>query len=161
MYRIKLFENWWEDKKGLIMYPSEIEDYFIEYIDQDSIKILNTDENFCNQEDLKHEFSGAYSKIPIYHNNYSVEKYSKEIMDNSAFMGETYLLVDIYHPKFRSKGNLDLNGYTRDTISYLFRKFVRISGWIVNIDLKILRTDMYSDPLSHSIIRIQFVKKNI
>lgn len=41
-----------------------------------------------------------------------------------------------------------------------FKKFVLRSGHLVNIKYKILSTNSYHDPLSESLIRIEFLKND-
>lgn len=68
-----------------------------------------------------------------------------------------YLKVSIPHP-FGIRGNLNRIDYTIDTLQYYLKKFVMRSGYKVNIIVSIEETHISENPLSKSIIRIEFLK---
>lgn len=69
----------------------------------------------------------------------------------------TYMMFTINQPRDRIRGNLDVKGYTLDTIKYYLDKFVRYSKVPVNIYVKDIMTNTYNDPLSTSVVRIEFI----
>ena len=64
--------------------------------------------------------------------------------------------MSIPHPK-GIRGNLYLDGYTIDILQSYLKKFVMRSGYNVNIIICIQETNIFSNPLSKSIVRIEFL----
>ena len=156
MNHIKLFDSWWSDNMiANIMTVDEIEDYLLEYIDY--YGDVQIEKNY-QQSELLDKFDCGRRQLPIYKRNVPFGSLCK-VTPNESIKGETYIYLTVNHPELRIKGNLDTVSYTRDTILDLFKKFVRISKWVVNIDIVILRTNSFSDPLSNSVVRIQFKKE--
>lgn len=140
------------------MSSDEIQDYFLELTDKDDEHVVIEDRN---QEELNFIW-GSISHLkpdPIYLNSKEVDKYGvKKISDFDPSKDRvTYMMFKINHPKYRVKGNLDLRGYTLDTIKYYLKKFVRHSKVPVNVYVVTIGDNMYVDPLSKSIIKIEFI----
>jgi hypothetical protein len=140
------------------MSPDEVEDYFIEFLDDGDINIVESE-----QDELHRQWRGR-SNIYLdylYINSVKINKFDshqKKIESptiNTSKENVTYLKIEILQPKWRAKGNLDIRGYTIDTMDYLFRKFARHIN--CNILIKIMDQDLFGDILSKSIVRIEFL----
>lgn len=140
------------------MSSDEIQDYFLEITDEENDHVVIEDKT---QEELNFMWGNRsyFNPDPIYLNSNRVDKYGvKKISTFDPSKDEvTYMMFTINHPKYRIKGNLDLKGYTLDTIQYYLKKFVRHSKVPVNIYVREVTTSMYDDPLSTSIVRIEFI----
>lgn len=158
---IRLFESWWHkqylNKEGYPTYE-DIVDYFIDRIDKGDIEV----EDFQSQEVLDREYNQSHhvNRKVIYFKNEEVDKF-KTTRDYQASPEEVqalvYLKVSIPHPRYSMRGNLYLIGYTTDTLQYYLKKFVMRSGYKVNIIVCIQDTNPYQEPLSKSIVRIEFL----
>lgn len=166
---IKLYDSssWWEkkllNKEG---YPTDedVIDYFINKVDKGDIEV----DKFRTQEELDREFYQSYefTKKLIYFKNEEVDKWQKikglpgawllGRRDSEEIKALVYLKVSIPHPE-GIRGNLYLDGYTIDILQSYLKKFVMRSGYNVNIIICIQDTNMVSNPLSESIVRIEFL----
>lgn len=152
--------KWWESNPWK-MSPEEVSDYLIEFIDDDDQFEIEENELIYTQDELDRVYNRlGYAHI-IYANSNTVGRYdtNPDINFDKSKDGVTYLLIKLYHPKGRAKGNLDLNGYTMGMLKHYFKKFVRLSRVPVNILIKIIDSNMYDDPLSVSIVRIEFLNE--
>lgn len=138
------------------MASDEIQDYFLELTDKDDEVVIN---NNLSQDDLDNMWVNKGFSYPIYLSSMPVDKYGVKLISpfDASKDGLTYLFFTINHPKYRIKGNLDLIGYTRDTIKYYLKKFIRHSRVPINVYTKIISDNMMNDPLSTSIVRIEFL----
>jgi len=138
------------------MASDEIQDYFLEFTDKDDHVIVN---NSLSQDDLDNMWINRGFPYPIYLSSVPVDKYGVKLISpfDVSKDGLTYLFFTINHPKGRIKGNLDLTGYTTDTIKYYLKKFIRHSRVPINAYTKIITSSPYNDPLSTSIVRIEFL----
>lgn len=154
-------------KEGYSMPPDEIQDYFLELTDRDKNEVTIEDKT---QEELafiweKRHYVGP---LPIYLNSKKIDRYlptkylAKHNMSTTSPFNPskdevTYMMFTINQPRDRIRGNLDVKGYTLDTIKYYLDKFVRYSKVPVNIYVKDIMTNTYNDPLSTSVVRIEFI----
>lgn len=152
--------KWWESNPWK-MTPVEVSDYLIEFIDDDEQFEIDESELSYTQTELSRTYNRSGYIYPIYANSKPVERYdtNPDINFDESKDGVTYLLIKLYHPKGRAKGNLDLSGYTTSMLKHYFKKFVRMCVVNVNILVKIIDTDLYNEPLSVSIIRIEFLNE--
>lgn len=152
--------KWWESNPWK-MSPEEVSDYLIEFIDDDEQFEIEENELIYTQAELAHAYKKSGYVHPIYANSNPVDRYdtNPDINFDESKDGVTYLLIKLYHPKGRVKGNLDLTGYTTSMLKHYFKKFVRMSKVPVNILIKIIDSDMYNEPLSRSIVRIEFLNE--
>lgn len=153
MKYLKIFERFTK------ITPEEIEDYFLEYTSDSTSQIeLLT---FYDQKSLKYQFTRKSDfRYYLYRDSVKIEKFSlSDYRINDNLLGETYIYLEVNHPKDRCKGGLDLNGYTRDTIQYILRKFVSYTKYNVDISIVINETNQWMDPLSTSIVRIEFLSE--
>lgn len=152
---IKLFEE--------LITEDEIEDYLLDIIDyNDDISILSKDQNDLENK-WNQTFSYGFSPCKnLFINSKKVPKFDngdwKDVITSNPNIKEKFISIRIDHPKNRCKsGNLHLEGYTIDMLSHLFESFVKRYNGVVNIRVKIKETNMYDDPLSISIIKVEFV----
>lgn len=140
------------------MSPDEVEDYFIEFLDDGDINIVESEQDELHRQ--WRDRSNIYLHY-LYINSVKINKFDshqKKIQSptiNTSKENVTYLKIEILQPKWRAKGNLDIRGYTIDTMDYLFRKFTRHIN--CNILIKIMDQDLFGDILSKSIVRIEFL----
>lgn len=153
---IKLYEAWWDilNKEGYPTYE-EVVDYFIDRVDNGKIEV----EEFQSQEVLDQEFNQTHRVLRkvIYFKNEKVDKRTSDTWTAGGVSALVYLKVSLPHPRSRIKGNLDLRGYTIDALQDYLKKFVKRSGYKVNIIIAIQDTNTYQEPLSRSIVRIEFL----
>lgn len=143
------------------MSPEEVSDYLIEFIDDDEQFEIEESELIYTQAELSHAYNKSGYVHIIYANSNPVDRHdtNPDINFDESKDGVTYLLIKLYHPKGRVKGNLDLSGYTMSMLKHYFKKFVRLSKVPVNILIKIIDSNMYNEPLSVSIVRIEFLNE--
>jgi hypothetical protein len=161
MNRIKRFDDIKLNESARVLSAEEIEDYFIEYVDNDTINIKSDDKDVIDAIRQIHIYS---NKKFIYKNSEKVDKWEREVVKINDYDSykKTSFLVEIKHP-MRIKGNLDLNGYTIATIADVLRRFVEITKkeYLVDIFVEIIATNMYHDPLSECIITVVYLDKKL
>jgi hypothetical protein len=133
----------------------DIRDFLIDYIDDGKLKVSQLDDlgvyYFNNQK---------FGKRAIYIQDKKMDRFNTNGQlthrPNDDFRG-IYLKIEIPHP-MGIKGSLDVDGYTIATLQYVFQKFINYSNDIVdtNIFALIVKSNRYEDPLSQSIVKIEF-----
>lgn len=161
MSRIKRFNDINLNESVRVLSADEIEDYFIEYIDSDQIEIKSTDKDDIDYIKKTHIYMG---KKFIYIDSEEIDKW--ENLDSKKDYQKDRVvsfLIEIPHPKFRIKGNLDTRGYTIDTFKYVFRNFIKYTkkDYLVDIWIEIISTSVYDEPLSTSVVNVYFHPKGV
>jgi hypothetical protein len=152
-------KKWWESDPWK-MDSEEVMDYLIEFIDDDEQFEIETNDLIYTQTELAQAYKSPGYVHPIYVQSKPIDRFESPDVDfDETKDGVTYLLIKLYHPKGRIKGNLDLDGYTRSMLKHYFKKFVRMSEVPVNILIKIIDSNLYNEPLSRSIVRIEFLNE--
>jgi hypothetical protein len=162
MKRIKRFNDTLITESVRILLPEEIEDFILDYVDTGQITVKSLDQNTIR--DVRSNYKYFTNKKLVYKNSESSDKYLRDRVNYTDFDSSrtVSLLIEIPHPR-RIKGNLDLHGYTFDTIKYVFRRFIEFTkgDYLVDIWIEILQTNMYYEPLSEVIVNITFPNKKL
>ena len=171
---IKLYESWeHNDYLNREDYPKddEIIDYFLDKVDQQEIDLdQSQSQEVLHREYVQLSTSYYHNRKIIYFKNQEVDKYKnrkdyetigpvesyQKEKDADNLQALVYLKVFLPHPR-GIRGNLSLDGYTIDILQHYFKKFVMRSGYMVNIIVSIKQTNIYVNPLSESIVRIEFL----
>ncbi len=136
----------------------DVRDFLIDYIDDGKLKVSQLDDlgvyYFNNQKFGKREIYIQDKKMDIRPRWFNTNQLTHR--PNDDFRG-IYLKIEIPHP-MGIRGSLDVNGYTIATLRYVFRNFINYANDIVNTNIfaLIVKSDRYEDPLSQSIVKIEF-----
>jgi hypothetical protein len=161
MSKIKRFNEILIEESVRILSPEEIEDCILDYTDTGEVNVKSLDQHTIR--DVRKNYPYSNKKL-VYKNSESIDKYLRDQVKYTDFDSSrtVSLLIEIPHPR-RIKGNLDLDGYTFDTIKYVFRRFIEFTkvDYLVDIWIEILQTNVYDEPLAEVIVNVTFPRKKI